>query len=182
MDVRQVESESELKQILDLQNDNHYTNVPEHVKEADGFVTVRHDLKTLTMLNDKARHVIALEKGKVIGYALVMLKELRDLIPVLVPMFDMFQKIEYQGVRLSNYNYYAMGQICIAEGYRGKGVFSQLYNKHKEVYSELYDLCLTEVSSSNPRSMKAHEKVGFQNIHQFRDKTDEWNILCWDWN
>ncbi len=74
-----------------------------------------------------------------------------------------------------------MGQICISEAFRGQGIFEKLYLKHKEIYSGKFDICLTEVSVRNKRSMKAHERVGFQTIHTFKDKTDDWNILLWDW-
>jgi hypothetical protein len=30
--------------------------------------------------------------------------------------------------------------------------------------------------------MKAHVRTGFQTIHTFQDKIDNWNILLWDWN
>ena len=73
-----------------------------------------------------------------------------------------------------------MGQICVAENYRGKGVFDSLYQKHKELNGSSYDLCVTSVSTRNKRSMRAHERVGFEIVHTFRDQTDEWNILVWN--
>ncbi len=182
MEVRLAESDNELAQILALQQENHYQNISPEKKSAEGFVTVRHDLDTLLAFNKKACQVIATDGNQVIGYALVMLEEFRNLTPVLMPMFELFDKLEYRGIRLSDYNYYVMGQVCIAENYRGKGLFQQLYEKHKSVYSSQFDLCLTEVSTSNPRSMAAHEKVGFETIHQFKDDKDEWNVLSWDWS
>lgn len=74
-----------------------------------------------------------------------------------------------------------MGQICVAEGYRGQGIVDKLYASHRELYSKKFDFCLTEVSTSNARSMKAHERIGFKTIHTFTDATDEWNILLWNW-
>ena len=73
-----------------------------------------------------------------------------------------------------------MGQICVAENYRGKGVFDSLYQKHKELNGSRYDLCVTSVSTRNNRSMRAHERIGFEIVHTFRDQTDEWNILVWN--
>ena len=59
--------------------------------------------------------------------------------------------------------------------------FENLYLKHKEAYSDKFEICLTEVSANNLRSMRAHEKVGFQTIHKYRDTTDDWNIILWSW-
>ncbi|HEY3429986.1 MAG TPA: GNAT family N-acetyltransferase, partial [Cyclobacteriaceae bacterium] len=113
---------------------------------------------------------------------LVMLKSFQDLIPVLVPMFNMFKEIPYNGKFISDYSYYVMGQICVAEDYRGLNIVDKLYAKHKEMYFSKFDCCITEVSTSNARSMKAHKRVGFKTIHTFSDATDEWNILLWDWS
>ena len=182
MEFKLVESKIELEQILELQNDNHYDNLSLLSQKENGFVTVQHSFDLLSKMNEKAKQVIAVENGKVIGYALVMLKEFKNLVPVLIPMFNTFEKTTYKGSKLSDYNYYVMGQVCISEKYRGKEVFKNLYLKHKRIYSSEFDLRLTEVSSSNPRSIKAHQKIGFQIISTFKDATDEWNILSWDWN
>ena len=56
-----------------------------------------------------------------------------------------------------------------------------LYQKHKKLYSIKYNLIVTEISASNPRSQKAHENVGFKTIHTYRDKIDEWKVVVWDW-
>ena len=56
-------------------------------------------------------------------------------------------------------------------------MFDALYQKHEEIYGGLFDLCVTSVSTSNMRSMRAHERVGFRIVHTFRDATNEWNIL-----
>ena len=132
-------------------------------------------------MNNSASQIIASHNGEVVGYALVMLKEFCEMIPVLTPMFEMFDTLSYQGKQLSNYNFYVMGQICISETHRGQGIFENLYLKHKEAYAGKFEICLTEVSVNNSRSMRAHQKAGFQTIHNFRDQTDDWNILLWDW-
>lgn len=181
MEIKLVECDDELQQILDLQQINHFKNVTEEFKETDGFVTVMHDLELLRKMNNGAKQIIAVENGKVVGYALVMLKEFQNSVPVLVPMFKMFKTINYKQKCLDDYNYYVMGQVCVAQSYRGMGVFKALYKKHKDVYQSKFDLCLTEVAASNERSMRAHEKIGFKTIHNFKDEMHDWNILCWDW-
>lgn len=181
MEIKLAEADHELEQILQLQKENHYAHISEQQKNQQGFVTVRHDIELLRRMNNRAQHVIAVNEEKVIGYALVMVPEMQEYIPVLQPMFQLLEQLEYRNYRLREIDYYIMGQICIAENYRGQNIVGLLYNKHKETYASKYALCLTEVSTSNPRSMRAHQKVGFNTIHTYRDKTDEWNILCWDW-
>lgn len=74
-----------------------------------------------------------------------------------------------------------MGQVCIDKDYRGKGLFSMLFQKHKELYSKKYELMVTEIATTNKRSQKAHEKVGFKTIHTHKDALEEWNVVAWDW-
>jgi hypothetical protein len=180
--LKLAETTAELQQILRLQEKNLAQYLSASDKKANGFVTVKHDLDVLQKMNASAKQVIAKDGDDVVGYALVMPKSFSSMIPVLQPMFEMFGKLSYKQKSLEAYSYYVMGQICIADTYRGIGIFEGLYAKHKEIYSKQYQICLTEVSSSNPRSMRAHEKVGFKLIHNFDDKTDNWNILVWDWN
>ena len=130
-------------------------------------------------MNNAAPQVIARDGKKVIGYALVMLKSFAGMIPILQPMFDRLSTIPYDGVNITDYKFYVMGQICIDEQYRGRGVFDSLYNKHKELLQSEYEVCVTSVSTRNLRSMRAHERVGFRTVNTFADATDEWNILVW---
>jgi hypothetical protein len=164
-----------------LQKINLPDNLSDETKLSQGFVTVRHDLTLLRNMSASAPQIIARHGEKVVGYALVMRPEIRFMVPVLVPMFELLDSLFYKGVMLTQSKYYVMGQICVDENYRGQGVFDGLYSKHKEVYSPEYDFCITEISTRNKRSMKAHSRVGFKTIHTFRDKTDEWNIVLWDW-
>jgi L-amino acid N-acyltransferase YncA len=74
-----------------------------------------------------------------------------------------------------------MGQICVDKEFRGKGLFEELYQGHKEIYGSGFDFIITEISTSNHRSLRAHEKVGFETIHQYTDEMDEWAVVVWNW-
>lgn len=179
--IKCVTKTTELKQILALQNLNYVKNLTEEEKNTNGFVTVKHTLSVLEQMNSKTPQIIATNNTNVVGYALVMLPETTSLIPVLAPMFKILNSLTYNNIPVKNYNYYVMGQICISKTYRGLGLFRKLYQKHKEVYKNTYNFCITEVSTNNQRSMLAHQKIGFTTIHTFTDQTDTWNILLWDW-
>ena len=96
-------------------------------------------------------------------------------------MLNNLATLTYQGKPMNDYKYYMMGQICIAKEHRGQGLFDQLYEYHRKVNSDQYDILLTEVSTSNHRSLRAHERVGFKTIHTYHDHMDEWNVVVWDW-
>ena len=172
--------DGELAQILTLQQANHASSLSEADAARDGFVTVMHTFELLKKMNQAAPQIIAKDGDAVIGYALVMLRSFSDMIPVLQPMFNRLSTIKFGDKKVTDHSFYVMGQICVAENYRGKGVFDSLYQKHKELNAPIYDLCVTSVSIRNKRSMRAHERVGFEIVNTFRDQTDEWNILAWN--
>ena len=170
-------NDEELVQVLKLQQENHSSSLSEATAARDGFVTVMHSFDLLRRMNQAAGQIIAKDGNEVVGYALVMLKSFSDMIPVLLPMFDRLSTLHFGDKKITEHSFYVMGQICVKENYRGKGVFDALYEKHKELNRARFDICVTSVSTRNGRSMRAHERVGFKTVHTFRDQTDEWNIL-----
>lgn len=180
--IETANSASDLEQIIDLQAKNHYLSINNDTKTEQGFVTVKHNLDLLTKMNNVVKQVIAKHNNNVVGFALVMPKEFKSLIPILEPMFNEFEKIQYNGKSLSTLNYYVMGQICVDINYRGIGLVDKMYAKHKELLKKQFDLCVTEIATSNLRSIKAHERVGFKTVKQYKDATHEWNIVIWDWS
>ena len=179
--IRQAASVQDLQNILELQGENMKMQLSPQEIDAEGFITVRHSLEQLKIMQNLVPQVIATDEEQLAGYALVMGRELKNNIPVLIPMFDLLDALAYHGKPVRSLNYYVMGQICVRKSYRGKGVFRQLYHAHRELLSKDHDCCITEVSTSNFRSMRAHLAVGFQVLHTFTDDIDEWNIVLWDW-
>jgi GNAT superfamily N-acetyltransferase len=172
----------ELQQVLQLQQQNFIENIDNAEMRSQGFVTLHHDLATLQQMHELAPAVIIKEDNRVVGYALTMLKECRQLMPDLEPMFALFDELSWNNKPLNSFRFYVMGQICVAKKYRGQGLFEQLYEYHKKVYQSRFDLFVTEISTRNPRSLRAHEKTGFKTIHTHKDLLDEWVIVAWDWS
>jgi RimJ/RimL family protein N-acetyltransferase len=132
-------------------------------------------------MNSPYPHIIAKDGDTVVGYTLVMQRDLRDEIPVLIPMFDEIDKLTYNGRLLKDTAYVVMGQVCIAREYRGKGIFEGLYAEMARRMKSDFDVIITEVSSRNTRSLRAHDKIGFEKIHEYRDKDGEdWVIVLWN--
>ena len=178
VEARPVASEAELAQILDLQRRNLPRNLEASEREEQGFVTVEHSLDVLRRMHVIAPSIVAKDGTELAGYALVMPVECRSFIPILEPMF---QRLD-ANARLSGRHYYVMGQICVAKQYRATGVFDLLYAAHREHLQRRFQACVTEISVRNPRSQKAHERVGFEELDRYRDATDEWVVVIWDWS
>lgn len=176
-----VTTEDELSQIHKLNRHNLKSNFDTSTQRAEGFVTWLYSFDLLSRMHQLAPSVIVKDGWNVVGYALTALKESKDFHTDLEIMFSNLEPIQYKGKPLSLHNFYCMGQICVAKEYRGKGIVNMLYQKHREVFASDYDFLLTEISTGNPRSLKAHEKAGFKPIHTYSDAKDEWEVVIWDW-
>jgi GNAT superfamily N-acetyltransferase len=168
----------DLEEIYLLQKRNLPDAISESELRSEGFVTVDHSLDLLSQMNVKAPHIIAFDNDIVIGYALSMMRSFRDSIPILIPMFDEIDQINYEGKTLGTTDYIVMGQICIDKPYRGKGIFQGLYHEMTRRLKSQFDYIITEISLRNPRSVRAHEKAGFAVIHTYRsDSGEQWVIV-----
>ena len=178
-----VGSEPDILGILALQQQNLRRNLSPEAIDSQGFVTVEHDYATMKTMNEAAPSIIAKIGDEVVGYNLAMLPQFSKLIPVLVPMFDLIDSLEYGGVRLGERKYIVCGQVCVAKSQRGTGVFAGMYAYYHDTYAADFDIIITEIASSNLRSLRAHDKVGFRTVHTYTAPDGLlWDIVLWDWN
>jgi GNAT superfamily N-acetyltransferase len=174
------DGDSDLDGVLALQRANLRTRISPAQALQHGFVTVEHTRDILEQMHALGPSVVARSGGEVVGYALTMTAECRPLLPVLEPMFARCEELSYGGRRLVECGFYVMGQICVAEAQRGRGVFDALYEGHRTHFQGRYELLVTEISARNGRSLRAHARVGFRELIRFRDETDDWVIVGWD--
>ena len=180
--VSQVREHGELEQIVELQHQNLAPQLTPEEARSQGFVTAVHTPTILAQMHALAPSIIAKDGARVIAYALTMPVEARAFVPILEPMFQTFVDLEWQGEPLTQFRFYVMGQVCVAAGYRGQGVFDALYRGHREHYSSRFELIITEIATRNTRSLRAHQRVGFRSLVTQRDAVDEWVIAAWDWS
>lgn len=178
---KSAETAEELEGILRLQGRNHFQNISDSEKSEQGFVTVKHSFEQLAEMNKIAPHLIAVDGDKVVGYILAMTKASKALIPVLVPMFEQFDRLVFGEKPVSDFDYLVIGQVCVDKSYRGMGIFDRMYEAYKEQFSKRFDFAITEIAISNIRSIKAHQRMGFRIIHEFDDFTQKWAIVLLDW-
>jgi predicted GNAT superfamily acetyltransferase len=169
---KQASSQKELEQILSLQQKNLANSLTLDELENEGFLTVEHSMEILQAMNDECGHIIALEDGKVIGYALCMHPKFADSIEVLKPMFAEINKAVADKT-----NYMVMGQICVSKSHRGKGLFRNLYLTMKNKLPEGFDTIITEVDGKNKRSLTAHAAVGFETLKIYTSGGKEWHLI-----
>ena len=176
------QNDKDLNGILNLQRNNLARNLPQEEIQSQGFVTVLHTLEDLRKMNSIEQHIIAKDNDTVIAYLLAMTEKSKFDIPVLVPMFELFESIRYKNKLLSEYNYMVVGQVCVDKKYRGQGVLDKCYDLYIDTFRRRYDFAVTEIAISNKRSLNAHARVGFNTIHEYVAPDGEsWAIVLLDW-
>jgi len=168
-------TENELREILELQKKNALGTISSIEKQNEGFITILHSYELLKKMNDACAHIIAKNGNKVVGYALVMLKEFRDEISILSAMFETAEEL------LGGKRFLAMGQICISKAYRKRGIFKGMYAFYKEELQGEFDYLLTEVATDNQRSLEAHKSLGFKILKTRVADSISWELISWNW-
>src|SRR5690349_5699578 len=141
-----VSTPDEVRQILDLQAANLAAVLTPDTMASQGFVTVRHDPDVLQRMNRAAPSIIAKDGDRVVAYSLVMPPAFAPEVPILQPLFAMLDGLAWNGALLRDQSrWFVMGQICVAEAYRGRGIVDGLYRTMAETSRDRYDFTVTEV-------------------------------------
>lgn len=171
-----------LKQILKLQAANVLEAIDDDTARSQGFVTATHDLELLQRMTASAASVIALQERQLVGYCLAMTREFGDSVPVLTPLFERQDAIEYRGELLGDSGYLVMGQICVAQGARGQKLADRMYKYLRGCYHLRFPYCITAVDARNTRSLRIHQRVGFEEIDRFQASDGRnWVLVIWNW-
>jgi L-amino acid N-acyltransferase YncA len=175
-------SDIDLQGIIALQKENLPINLTTDILLKEGFVTVVHDFTVLKKMNDLEQHIICKDGEKVVAYLLAMTAAAQHDIPVLVPMFELFKILFYRDKPVAEYTYIVVGQVCVDKNYRGQGVLDKCYAFYRDHFKSKYDFAITEIATRNTRSIKAHERIGFKEIHRYISSNgEEWSIVVWQW-
>jgi hypothetical protein len=183
IDFTTVSTADEVRQILALQAANLPTALTPETMATQGFVTVRHELDVLQRMNEAEPAIIAKDGDRVVGYALVMPRAFAADVPILRPLFAMLDGLSWHATPLRDHaRWFVMGQVCIAESHRGRGLFDGLYRTMAEACRDRYDFTVTEVAARNTRSLRAHARAGFCTLHVYPDATtgEDWHVIALD--
>lgn len=150
------------QEILKLQQQNLKMTLNQEESKTQGFVTLSHTIEDLTAMNSPHPHIVAKDGDKLAGYALMMTPEHNDRFPKLFPLFDLSLAYEYKGKAIQDWSYFTMGQVCVAKEYRGLALVDRMYERMKQEVKGRFDLILTFIDRANTRSIRVHERTGWQ--------------------
>jgi hypothetical protein len=173
IEYSRAHTKEELEEILVLQKLNLPDSLTEKEIIKEGFVTISHTFELLERMNAVCPHIIAKDSGRVIGYALCMHPSFSKEIPIL---YSMFEKI--WEVLPEEKSFMVLGQICIDNAYRGKGIFRGLYKTMKKSLGVSFKKIVTEVDGRNKRSLNAHLAIGFTTIKKYQSDGRDWYLIA----
>ena len=97
-------------------------------------------------------------------------------------MFAIFDNIYFNNKPVSAYNYIVVGQVCVDKAFRGQGVLDNCYEAYERAFNDKYDFAITEIAVRNNRSINAHKRIGFSQLHSYTAPDGEkWSIVIWKW-
>ena len=178
--IQLVTSKVEMKGVLALQQANLRKNITQEEAETQGFLMAEYDLDFLELLNQKSPGIIAKEGEKVVGYSLVALPETARHHPLLADLVENIERCVFDGKPVNEY--VIVAQLCVSKECRGQGLVQKLYGSFRYHYANHFTYCVTDVAQANHRSLKAHQKRGFQVIDTLNYGGIGWDIVLWDWN
>jgi L-amino acid N-acyltransferase YncA len=174
-------TDREIQQIAALSNANRSTNITEEELAREGFVSWFYTPEILRSINVIAPSVIVMDDNILAGYAITLTGECLHAYPAAAHTYNHVFPLQFKGQALGEQRFYLMGQICVAKAWRGQGIVGALYNGHRQFYSPQFDALVTEISMANPRSLKAHQKVGFETIDRHFENGHDWAVVAWNW-
>jgi hypothetical protein len=178
--IRQAKEE-DFKQIKELQELSHFTNVKDSDKEKEGFVSIETDFSMLKRLHEKNSILVGVKDSEIVGYEIPLDLENARKIFLLEPFIKRILMLKYKGKRLSEYKIIIEGQICIKKGHKGEGIAERLHEEFVRFLKPKYDLIITEISNQNPRSLYVHtKKLGLSILEQYSADGRDWYILIQD--
>ena len=178
--IQLAKTSEELIEVMALQQANLRKNISKNKAETQGFLVAEYDLDFLEMLHKNSPGILAKDGEKVVGYSLVALPETAGHHPLLADLVENIERCLYNGKPVTNYAIVA--QLCVSKDYRGQDLVQKLYGGFQEHYASRFDFCVTDVAQANARSLKAHQKRGFQVIDTLSYGGIGWDIVLWDWN
>jgi ribosomal protein S18 acetylase RimI-like enzyme len=179
--VSRATTYNDLLGISTLQKLNLRKNIDDETANSQGFLTAEYTLDYLKAMHNVLPSVIAKDGDSVVGYALVTTKEVRNGHDLIADLFNVIDTKSYKGQLLKEVNYVVVGQLCVAEAYRGQGLVKKLYDYYRDYLSSEYEYLITDVAQANKRSLNAHKKSGFQVIDTLVYGGIGWDIVLWDW-
>ena len=170
----------DIPKISALQTRYHINTISEEDRP-DGFVTTLFTCEQFKeIIEEENGLAIACDGDDVVGYAMAASWEYWSKWPLFQHMIKDLPTTEYLGQVLSVENSYQYGPIAIHTDYRGSLVLPNLYEFSRTQMKDRYPIMITFINQINPRSIRAHAKLGLDIIKSFEFNNNQYYELGYD--
>lgn len=180
--IKLVETEQELIGLKQLQTNNLRRLIGEEEAMREGFVTSEYSLELLQKMHVVYPSIIVKEGDEVVAYTIVTNKAVYGEHPEVDHLFNTLDATLYHEKLLKEVPYILVGQVCVGKSHRGQGWVPKMYEFYKSIHAKNYKYLVTDISQANKRSIRMHQKVGFETIGVIEQVGTGWDIVLWDWN
>lgn len=166
--------------VAQLQKRYHISTISE-ADRPDGFVTTLFTEAQFSQLIEKEKGLaIATHGGEVVGYAMAASWDYWSTWPLFQHMIADLPNTQFLGHWLSREDSYQYGPICIDKAFRGASVLPNLFEFSRRQMVSRYPILITFINQANPRSYRAHEKLGLEVIKAFSFNDNQYYELGYD--
>ncbi|MBY0536181.1 MAG: hypothetical protein K2P88_10040 [Chitinophagaceae bacterium] len=175
--IKFAETPDEIHQIAALNQRYQKAGLSADYIKEQGFVSWSYPVSLLEQMHALCPSVIAVKEGKVVAYALVAVREAASFHQELKLLLEKIEPLALNGKAIGDHSFYMMGQLCVDESCRGLALPDKMYAFHQEQLKDRYDYMITTISLQNTRSIRVHERSGFETIHEIHDHFGNWVVV-----
>jgi GNAT superfamily N-acetyltransferase len=170
--------ESDIKNILALQEKYLVTNMPESEKH-QGFVTTPFTVDHIKFEITQDCLFVAEADGKIVAYVFVGTWDFFSQWKIFALMAENLSNLKFENKALDKTTSFQYGPICIDADYRGQGVFEQLFETMRNTLNKRFPVGVTFINKLNKRSFEAHtKKLGLVVVDEFSFNQNEYYTLA----
>lgn len=165
--------------MVKLQDLNLVSKISDEQKK-DGFLSAAFSAAQFESMDNDGCVIVGLDADEVKAFLCASTPMFNLPFPLPSAMIERFPVIDFKGKKLSQMQTIITGPVCIDESWRGKGVIERLYEAlYQELHGE-YNAAVVFVSVENPRSIKAHERLGMTVVDEFTFKEKSYVVMAAD--
>jgi hypothetical protein len=173
-------TKADITGILTLQEPNLVSNMTE-AQKVNGFVTTPLTVPMLErMIGERGVFVGENEIGQIVAYVIAGDWDFYRQWPIFDYMVSRFPTLNFQGREITVQNSFQYGPICIDHQYRGTGLMKTIFETMRLELVKRYPISITFINQTNIRSMKAHQKIGWELVDEFSFETGNFAGLGFD--
>ncbi len=145
-----------------------------------GFVTTPFTEEQIADRVENDGLFITEDKDQIIAYVFAGKWDFFERWPIFPYMTSRFPDLNYKNFEISTSATFQYGPVCVDKKYRGKGVFNETFETMRLEWLREFPLSITFINAINSVSVRAHTKLGWEEIDQFQFNGNKYLSLAFD--